>query len=214
MSRATNDVSDEPTWLFSFGASNVKAREGRKGNLNFFFDQKNTSKVTAFTDRPDRLTGQMSMKDLVNEFDAIFFDSKPNASLTHWDEDGFHNHVYEIKSINRRKGGSYRMKTNLLGADFYENFADDQIVCSKGDECIEPSVIEEANFFIDSVTWGCNVASSAFYGVFNPIFMTAACLKDGDKPTLNDQISQGLQDFVGNTLVHNCETNSKGECID
>ena len=213
MSDINDTPSEMPSWLFSFGTSNVRARQNRKGQLTFIFDAKNTSKITAFSDRPERLTGQMSMKKLANGFDNIFFDSRPNASLTHWDDDGFHNHIYEIKSINRRKNGTYSMKTNLLESALSENFADDQIVCSKGDKCIEPHVIEEANFFIDSITWGCNMAQAAMYVAWPP-FMIAACLKDGDKPTLNDHISQGIQDAVGNTLVTTCKANSKGECID
>ena len=82
MSGIGDAASDMPSWLFSFGASNVRVRETRKGHLTFIFDAKSTSKVTAFSDRPDRLTGQMSMKKLADGFDDIFFDSKPNASLT------------------------------------------------------------------------------------------------------------------------------------
>ena len=52
------------------------------------------------------------MKKLADGFDDIFFDSKPNASLTHWDDDGFHNHVYEIKSIKETLENPAQLREN------------------------------------------------------------------------------------------------------
>ena len=111
------DSKDSSSWLFSFGASDVQVRPSRngkhKGRMTFSFDADNCSKITAFTDRPDRLTRQLSMKPFANDFNDLFGDDKPNASLTSWQEGEFHNHAFEIYSI-KRKNGQYHLKTDLL----------------------------------------------------------------------------------------------------
>ncbi len=147
------DGTDTPSWLFSFGASNVKTMNTRKGQMNFTFDADDSSLVTAFTDRPARLTDRLSMKNFAQNFNEIFGDDKPNASLTHWDLDGnFYNHVYEIKGIKKRNG-KYILKSDLLESDFTE-----ALPLSKDQGSYEPPVIEQANFFVDGAIWSflCN----------------------------------------------------------
>ena len=116
---ATHSSKDTPQWLFSFGASDVEASSNRKGHMKFVFKTDNSTEVTAFTDRPDRLTERFPMNKFANSFDTMFGDDKPNASLTHWDMNGkFNNHVHEIVKI-KKKGSKYTIKTNLLETKYY-----------------------------------------------------------------------------------------------
>ena len=144
----TESNTDTPQWLFSFGASNVKTRSNHKGHMKFIFNDDDSSLVTAFTDRPDRLTDRMSIKNFAKNFDEIFGDDKPNASLTHWEANGsFHNHVYKINSIKKRKG-KYILKSDLIESDFNDTLNPSQELAPT-----EPPVIKEANFFVDGAVW-------------------------------------------------------------
>ena len=145
---AIESSSDTPQWLFSFGASNGKTRSNRKGHMTFIFNDDDSSLVTAFTDRPDRLTDRMSIKNFAKNFDEIFGDDKPNASLTHWEVNGnFYNHVYKINSIDKRNG-KYFLKSDLIESDF-----NDTLNLSQGLASTEPRIIREANFFVDGAVW-------------------------------------------------------------
>lgn len=143
--------ADTPRWLFSFGASDVQTSSNRRRHMKFTFDIDNSSAVTAFTDRPDRLTNQFSMKKFEKSFDKIFGKDKPNASATHWGTNGtFNNHVYEIIGI-KRNGNAFTVMTNLPQEDYIDT------VISKGSstdlnttEIPNPFSIAEANFFVDS----------------------------------------------------------------
>ena len=93
----------------------------------------------------------MKVNKLAKNFENWFGDDKPNASLTHWNEDGdFSNHVYEIKNI-RKKNGRYILRTNLIEKDFLQEISDDPIICHRIG-CVEPPIIDQANFFIDSLS--------------------------------------------------------------
>ena len=140
MTKSTNNSSEHnhTSWLFSFGASNVKAKATRKGHITFSFETDDCSMVTTFSDRPQRLTGTMKMDRLSKYFNKMFGDDKPNASVTYWDQDGnFNNHVYEIEGIKKRKG-KYILRTDLI---------EDEITNSTASNA---SVIEQANFFVDN----------------------------------------------------------------
>ena len=52
--------------------------------MKFVFKTDNSTEVTAFTDRPNRLMNRLPRKKFAKSFDTIFADDKPNASLTHW----------------------------------------------------------------------------------------------------------------------------------
>ena len=100
---SNQSYENSPQWLFSFGASNVQTSSSRKGHMRFILDDKNTSVITAFTDRPNRLTGRVSMKNFAKNFDEIYYNNKPNTALAHWDADGsFYNNVCKIKKINKK----------------------------------------------------------------------------------------------------------------
>ena len=89
---SNQSYENSPQWLFSFGASNVQTSSSRKGHMRFILDDKNTSVITAFTDRPNRLTGRVSMKNVAKSFDKIYYNNNP--ALAHWDADGsFYNRV-------------------------------------------------------------------------------------------------------------------------
>ena len=91
---ATDSNMDTPQWLFSFGVSDVEASSNREGHMKFVFKTDNSTEVTAFTDRPNRLMNRLPRKKFAKSFDTIFADDKPNASLTHWYMKGkFNNHV-------------------------------------------------------------------------------------------------------------------------
>ena len=151
---ATDSSVDTPEWLFSFGASDVEASSNRKGHMKFVYKAESSTEVTAFTDRPDRLTDRLPMKKLANSFDTIFADGKPNASLTHWGRNGsFHNHVHEILKI-KKKGNKYTIKTNLLEDDYIgEIFPDGMDGGSNALGTPNPFAIAQANFFIDNGLW-------------------------------------------------------------
>ena len=128
--------------------------------MKFIFNADNSTEVTAFTDRPDRLTDRLTMKKFANSFDTILTDGKPNASLTHWDMKGeFNNHVHETLKINS-KGNKYTIKASLLADGCI-----DQVVSDSDNNnsngganaiCIpNPFLIAQANFFIGSAPWYC-----------------------------------------------------------
>ena len=138
------------SWLFSFGASNVKAKATRRGEMIFSFDADDCSEITSFTDRPNRLTAEIKMKRFVRDFDEMFGDDKPNASLAYWDaNNNFKNHVYEIQGIKKRNH-RYIINTDLNG-EYYDKVINTSN--SKGLENVEildPSLINQASFFVDS----------------------------------------------------------------
>ena len=68
---SSSKSSDAPSWLFSFGASEVKAKVTRQGRINFVVDPKTSSDMTGFTDRPDRLTGKMKIKSFARKFEEF-----------------------------------------------------------------------------------------------------------------------------------------------
>ena len=152
----TDSSVDTPQWLFSFGASEVETSSNRKGHMKFIFNADNSSAVTAFTDRPDRLTDRLTMKKFVNSYDTIFGGGKPNASVTHWDMKGkFNNHAYEILGI-KKKGNKYIVRTDLLQEDYIDEVAFDGDNNDSGAVGIpNPFSIAQANFFIDSAPWYC-----------------------------------------------------------
>ena len=144
----STDSGDTTSWLFSFGASDVKGKATRNGHMTFSFDVDDCSMVTAFTDRPQRLKRQMKMKRFAKDFDKMFGKDKPNASLTHWDEEGgFHNHVYEIEEITKKKG-RYILKTDLDESTYLNTVIGEEPRC-KAIGCVQPPVIDQANFFLD-----------------------------------------------------------------
>ena len=147
---STQDHTDAPSWLFSFGASDVTAKANRrKAHVTFSFDSKDCSLITAFSDRPVRQTRQMKMNRFAKNFKVMFDDDddKPNASLTHWDEDGFHNHMYEIMSI-KKKNGKFYIHTDLLENTYLSSALNDLPMC-QGIGCVKPPIIPQANFFVD-----------------------------------------------------------------
>ena len=157
---SSSKSSDAPSWLFSFGASEVKAKVTRQGRINFVVDPKTSSDMTGFTDRPDRLTGKMKIKSFARKFDEFFGDDKPNASMTYWNKSGdFNNHVYEIEGIRKEKG-RYHIKTSLLEEDLYQTTSNQSDSDGSDKSSIADSFsINQANFFIDSTplsNTGCN----------------------------------------------------------
>ena len=152
---ATN-TNETPAWLFSFGASDVEAKASRQGQMTFSVDAGDCSVITAFTDRPDRLTRQIKMKHFARDFDDMFGENKPNASLTHWSGERFHNHGLEIESIKKRKG-QYIIKTNLTEYNYINAVVPS--VDSSDAEIVgipNPFSLGSASFFIDSNSSGCD----------------------------------------------------------
>ena len=140
--------SADPSWLYSFGSSDVQAKMTDKGHTNFSFDADECSIITGFTDRPNRLTEEIIMKKFAKNFNKMFGKDKPNASLTHWDGGEFQNHVYKINNIHKRKG-QYIIKTDLLHDDYLDTISASGFVGCTAKGCNEPPNIQQANFFID-----------------------------------------------------------------
>ena len=82
--------------------------------MTFIFNDDESSLVSAFTDRPIRLTGKLSMKSFADDFDKFFEGINLNAWLTHCElDEEFSNHVYEIEK-NQKRNDMYVLKTNVL----------------------------------------------------------------------------------------------------
>ena len=151
----SNNISstNKPSWLFSFGASDVGYSANKKKKITYIVDSKDISVITAFTDRPDRLTGKTTMKWFAKNFDNMFGDDLPNASLTHWTDKQFYNGVFEIESIKKKKDKFY-IKTDTLLED-HSNGAmahDPNLMGMAGlaESSQATDVIKQANFFIDA----------------------------------------------------------------
>ena len=151
----SNNISseDNPSWLFSFGASNVGYSANKKKKITYIVDSKDVSVITSFTDRPDRLTGKTTMKWFTKNFKNMFGDDLPNASLTHWTDKQFYNGVFEIESIKKKKG-KFFIKTNTLLDDHSSGaMAHDPILMEMAglvESSEATNVIKQANFFIDA----------------------------------------------------------------
>ena len=135
-------------WLFSFGAARVKSKITPKGSVTFNFQEQNSSTLTAFSDRPERIKDQFRLKYFARKFSSAFKDSNPNASMTYWENGIFYNHVYEITDFKKEKS-SFRLKTNLSHKDYIETHNDNSFkIFSKKNQ--SKHVINQVNFFIDS----------------------------------------------------------------
>jgi len=148
-----SDSSSTPSWLLSFGASDIGVRARKQGELTFVIDSKNVSTVTTFTDRPDRVTGQMKMSRLARSFTNMFGTNYPNASITHWTDGKFYNGVFEVKSIRKRRNKFY-LKTDVLIEDHGRGSLahDPNLVKMAGlfDDFAATKVIDNASFFVDN----------------------------------------------------------------
>ena len=138
--------SDQLSWLFSFGASNVTAKATKKGHMTFTFSGDDGTDMTAFTDRPDRLTGQLPLKRFARTFRKNFGDDYPNASMTSWKDGEFANSVFEITKF-KHNGGDYHLKTDLL----LDNFNQLKISSHAKKSGENVYFLPEASFFVDSV---------------------------------------------------------------
>ena len=89
------------------------------------------------------------MKPFANDFNDLFGDDKPNASLTSWQEGEFHNHAFEIYSI-KRKNGQYHLKTDLLEGTYLDVVLANEQRC-QGIGCIKHTAIDQVSFFLDPI---------------------------------------------------------------
>ena len=142
------DSTKKTTWLFSFGASSVKTRPTSDGLVAFRINADDCSVITAFTDRPNRITAQMRMDRFAREFGEMFDQRKPSASLTYWDKKGnLHSHVYKFNSIESTKK-NYIIKAELIEGDYVDNAVSNSKKCLKLN-CLEKKTITNASFFMD-----------------------------------------------------------------
>ena len=65
----------------SFGASRIGVRTNKRNELTFVIDQDDFSKVMAFTEHPDRLTGVLSIKSFRKNYKKMYGNNHPNATL-------------------------------------------------------------------------------------------------------------------------------------
>ena len=154
--------SKTPSWLYSFGAADIGYSSNKQGKVTYFVNEDDISAITAFTDRPNRLTGTTNIKKFARNFKKMFGDDKPNASLTHWTDGKFYNGVFEIKSIKKRSG-KYHIKTDSLLKDQITGamgHAPTQVEMSLlMDESAATKVIKQASFYIDSSSEGSEYAN-------------------------------------------------------
>lgn len=136
---ANEDACHErASWLYSFGASSAIVKYRKDKNVKFRISGDDASVVTGFTDRPDRITGQMTLGRFGKAFQRLFGQDKPNASITHWGS-AFKNTIFTIQSINyKSKEDEFVVKTDLLAGS-----------SSPGGNKI-PKNISDISFFIDS----------------------------------------------------------------
>ena len=122
------------SWLYSFGASSAIVKYRKNKNVKFRISGDDASVVTGFTDRPERLTGQMTLGRFGQTFQELFGQDKPNASITHWGS-AFENTIFTIKSIKyKSKEDEFVVKTDLLA----------------GSSSPERKKFSDISFFIDS----------------------------------------------------------------
>ena len=146
--------NQKPSWLFSFGVSKAKARQAKNGRISFTFNKRAVSDITAFTDRPERLTGKLDIDGFSKHFDGIFADGKgkPNASVTYW-KDGFENKICKVTDIRltENRKDRYVVKAKMLtkSSAFYDQ-------------------LEDVDFFVDA-------GSHCSCGSYSPVFHGTTC---------------------------------------
>ena len=158
VSEGSSNSTSAPSWLLSFGASNIGIQSGKQGKITFVMDSENVSPVTLFTDRPDRITGQWKMKKLARNFKNMFDKDYPNASITHWTDGKFYNGVFEVKSVKRRKNNFYLKSDILLEEHAQGSLAHDPLLADMSslvDDFAATNVIKNANFFLDGFSFPC-----------------------------------------------------------
>ncbi len=136
----------------SFGASRIGLKTNKKGVVTFIINQDDFSKVTAFTEHPDRLTGESSIKSFKKNYDAMYDDIHPNTTLTHWSDGEHYTGVFEIKSF-KKKGNQYHLKTDTLLSEHSDSLLahDSQYseLAAFFDSSAATDVIREGSFFLE-----------------------------------------------------------------
>ena len=138
------------TYSFNFGVTDVAIlKRGKKEKITFTFDHADSSPVTHFVDRPDRVTGQHTMKNFANDLagywekDSDVDFEEPNAFVSHWSQklnpgmNGFSHAAFEIEGMNINKRGKVFIKTDLTPKDIPMGM-------------VMPSNIEMATFNIET----------------------------------------------------------------
>ena len=136
----------------SFGASRIGLKTNKKNVVTFVIRQDDFSKVTAYTEHPDRLTGECSIKTFKQNYDAMYDSVHPNATLTHWSEGEHYTGVFEIKSL-KKKGKYYHLKTDTLLSEHTDGLLAHDSQYSEFAEFFDSSaatdVIREGSFFLE-----------------------------------------------------------------
>ena len=97
--RAT--TNHEKSWFFVLNASSMKVLPPDSGSSKFRLEILNyNNTVTGFTDRPDREYSKMPGKKFFSEWDNVFNESYPNASIIH-DDNGLHNNDINIVTLEK-----------------------------------------------------------------------------------------------------------------
>jgi hypothetical protein len=111
VSAAEND-SAAPEWLFATDAAGVNITKAGSG---FLVSLPATQRVTAFTDRPNRLTDVMTLREFAKDWKALGFDTDPpNAALLL--ETGSKTRTSVVEMTNPRiKNGRVTFRLNPIG---------------------------------------------------------------------------------------------------
>lgn len=132
------------SFLYSFNAKRVSSKQKANGNYKLSFDVNDAGNVSGFTERPQRVTDFCTISHFEKQFDDLFADSKPNASLNFWSEGESQLVIHTIKS----------MKVNKKGSKIIINAKPLQVL---GFSETLPDNIAEASFFVDgSGNLSCN----------------------------------------------------------
>lgn len=136
----------------SFGASRIGIKTSKKNVVTFVIDKDDFTKVTAFTEHPDRLTGESSFKSFKRHYDDMYGDMHPNATLTHWSEGEHYTGVFEIKSL-KKKGNKYHLKTDTVLSEHSDSLlAHDpgySEMAKLFDSFSNSNIIQEGSFFLE-----------------------------------------------------------------
>ena len=134
-------------FLYSFNAKKVKAKLKGNGDFRLSFKVNNTSKVAAFSERPDREAYSSTINFFVKTFKSNFSSSKPNGSFNKWDDGGSLIANYKIKKMELDNKNS-----NVIMIVQPMQILPTEAISDK-------STIEKASFFIDYGTTICDDVS-------------------------------------------------------
>lgn len=135
----------------SFGASRIGVRTNKRNELTFVIDQDDFSKVMAFTEHPDRLTGVSSIKSFRKNYKKMYGNNHPNATLTHWSDGEYYTGIFEIKSFRKRRN-KYHIKTDTLLSEHSDGLlahSDYVEMAQFFDSSASTDVIRQGSFFLE-----------------------------------------------------------------